>query len=85
MRAELVFSADGTGRGLYTEAVDLAAIGRLRVSRASRVEFDNRAGLWRVYPPRGGEALFSHRSRRACIEWEHTHPDQLRTAAQRQA
>ncbi len=78
MRAELVFGADGRGRGLYTEAVDLAAIGRLRISRASRVEFDNDAGLWRVYPPRGAAALFSHRSRGKCIQWEHEHPERLR-------
>lgn len=71
-------------RGLYTEALDLSAIGRLRVSRASRVEYDNRTGLWRVHPPRGGEPLFASRSRETCLAWERANPDKL-AAAQRQA
>lgn len=67
----LTFSADGKGRGLYTEAVDLSRIGRLSIRRATRIEFDNAAGEWKVYLPDSDEALYSSPSRSGCIGWEH--------------
>ena len=45
--------SDGTVQGLYTEAIDLTAVGRLRIERASTIEFDNPAQLWRVFDRRG--------------------------------
>ncbi len=66
----LIFTADGRGHGLHTERIRLERIGELHIERASRVEFDNRAGLWRVLPPHGHDPLFSHPSRRICLDWE---------------
>ena len=32
---EIIFQTDGTGRCLYTEAIDLSAVGRLAIARAT--------------------------------------------------
>jgi len=60
---------DGTVFGLYTEAIDLAALGPLRIERASTIEFDNPSQLWRVFDRRG-RCVFSDASRDACLGWE---------------
>jgi len=65
----LVFRADGTGHGLYTETIDLTRLGRLRIERATTVEFDNRQQIWRV-KDRKGFALFTSPSRETCLAWE---------------
>ncbi len=51
----LRITADGRIRGLWTDAVDFAAIGHTRVRRASHVEFDERRQMWYVREavPRG--------------------------------
>ena len=69
----LTFTPDGAGHGLYTEALDLAAIGTLSVRRATRIEFDEKAQYWRVYPARGRRALFNSPSREECLTWERRH------------
>ena len=66
----LTFTPDGTGHGLYTEAIDLDRIGILSIRRATRIEFDDRAQYWRVYPARGRAALFNSPSREECLAWE---------------
>jgi len=60
---------DGTVRGLYTEAIDLTLVGQLRIARASTIEFDNAAQLWRVFDRRG-RCIHSAVSRTKCLEWE---------------
>ena len=42
---EMVIQADGTVRCLYDEAIDLAALGPLRIERGSHVE-PNPGGRW---------------------------------------
>ena len=68
-QASIVFGADGTGRGLYTEVIDLTHLGRLRVERATTIEFDNRRQVWRVND-RTGFTLFTSPSRETCLDWE---------------
>ncbi len=60
---------DGTVEGLYTEAIELHALGRLRMRRATSIEFDEDAQLWRVLQPDGRE-LHAARSREDCLRWE---------------
>lgn len=67
---EIIFQTDGTGRGLYTEAIDLSAVGRLAVARATTIEFDAAAQRWVVRTPEGVER-FRHARREACVAWEH--------------
>ncbi len=76
--AAVIFAPCGTGRGLYTEAIDLGAIGALTIQRATTIEFDNDARYWRVRDP-AGFALFNSPSRQACLEWERRHLDRRET------
>jgi hypothetical protein len=66
----LTFTPDGTGHGLYTEALELGRIGILSIRRATRIEFDDRAQYWRVYLVHGRVALFNSPTRQECLEWE---------------
>jgi hypothetical protein len=59
-------------RCFYTEAIDLAQIGRLEVQRASTVEFNARNQQWEVRDP-VGLLLYSHPSRSTCLAWEQEH------------
>jgi hypothetical protein len=63
------FQPDGTGAGLYTEAIDLKQIGRLEMSRASQIEFNPESQQWEVFDFTG-HLLFADASRGACLRWE---------------
>jgi hypothetical protein len=65
----ITFTPDGRGSALYTEAIDLAALGALSITRATTIEFDNASGYWRVRD-NTGFALFNSPSRQACLDWE---------------
>ena len=65
----LHFSPDGAAAGLYTEVIDLHTIGRLEITRASSVEFNDGSQEWEVFDFLGVRQ-FSHRSRQACLDWE---------------
>ena len=68
MHTVITFSPNGTGSCLYTELIDLHSIGRLEVSRASTIEFNNQTQRWEVKNQRG-RTLFFARSWSACLEW----------------
>ncbi len=72
----LIFTLDGLGRGLHTEAIDLEAIGNLNIERASLVEFDNQSQHWTVRLPKGRDVLYRHPSRQACLDWERHYLEQ---------
>ena len=63
--AALLFLPDGTALGLYTEAIDLSALGRLTVKRASSIEFDNATQAWWVRLPKLGRVYCSPRGQPA--------------------
>ena len=67
--AAITFKPDGTGHGLYTEAIDLSRLGPLQIERATTIEFDNHSQVWRV-KDRSGQALFASASRERCLRWE---------------
>ena len=63
----ITFTPDGTGHGLYTEAIDLASLGTLAIRRATTIEYDNNTQYWRVRDPTGF-ALFNSSSRQECLD-----------------
>ena len=62
----------GFRRAQATEVIDLAKIGQLDITRATRVEFDVPTQRWEVYDFTGHQ-LFSNRSRQVCLDWERRH------------
>ncbi len=70
MHATITFNTNGTGSCLHTELIDLHSIGRLDITRATNIEFNNQTQHWEI-KDRRGTVLFSSRSRTACLTWEH--------------
>ena len=66
------FQPDGTGAGLYTEAIDLQQIGVLEICRASTIEFNPDTQQWEVFDYTGTQ-VFTDPSREACLRWERRH------------
>ena len=75
MTTTLTFTSDGLGHGLYTEAIDLGRIGRLAITRATTIEYDNHTQYWRV-KDHTGYALFNSPSRQECLDWERVYLEQ---------
>ena len=65
----VTFDPSGTARCLYTEVMDLNALGSLEIRRASTIEFNNQTQEWEVKSPEGS-LLYSHASRAMCLNWE---------------
>ena len=66
----LTFQSGGVVTGLYTEAIPLAEIGALQITRLTNIEFNDSAQQWEVRD-RAGIRIFAHASRARCLEWEH--------------
>ena len=71
MKSTLRFTPGGQIDCLYTEAIDLHALGRLQVVRATDIRFDDSNQLWDVHDADNGTVIFSHASRNECLRWEH--------------
>ncbi len=71
----LTFTENGEGHCLYTEAIELAAIGPLTLRRATTIEFKETSQQWEVRDA-GGALLHTHASREECLAWEHRHFNQ---------
>ncbi len=70
MLSVIDFTEQGQGKCLYTEAVDLRTLGRLRCERASLLEFNDQSQQWEVAEPDSARVLFTHPSRDKCLQWE---------------
>ena len=60
---ELVVDAGGSVRCIYGEELDLRALGRLQITRASHVEPDRDGFWWADMGPSGGLVLGPYGSR----------------------
>ena len=71
MNSTLRFDPSGHIGCLYTEAIDLRVLGRLKVVRATDIRFNDSTQQWDVHEANTGQVLFSHISRTECLRWEH--------------
>lgn len=70
----IMVDEDGDVHTLYTEEVDLRAIGRIEnVHRASHVIFDEASQEWTVKCAITGRVVHNDPSREAAIAWEIEH------------
>lgn len=69
---ELIIDPAGGVRCIYEEAIDLAALGKLTITRASHVEPDEEGKWWADMAPVGGPRLgpFEKRSEALAVELE---------------
>ena len=70
MKATLRFDQAGQVGCLYTEAIDLRAIGKLQITRATDIRFNPTTQQWDVHEHATGKVLFSNPSRTQCLAWE---------------
>ena len=70
MTTTLRFTPGGQIDCLYTEAIDLRALGRLEVVRATEIAFDPEEQRWEVRSALYDGLLFAHPSRAECLRWE---------------
>ena len=70
MTSTLRFDPGGSIDCLYTEAIDLRALGRLHVVRATDIRFNDSTQQWDVHDADTGKRLHSDPSREACLVWE---------------
>ena len=69
MNLTIQFSPNRTAHCLWTEAISLHDLGRFKITRATKTEFNNMTQHWEVID-RKGKVRFFARSRCACLEWE---------------
>jgi hypothetical protein len=69
MNIQISFTPDGGAHCLWTDAISLHELGRLKLTRASNIEFNNFTQHWEV-KDRRGKVRFIARSRSAWLEWE---------------
>jgi len=67
---ELVVGVDGVARCIYDEALDLRAIGTLKITRASHVEPDADGFWWADMGPVDGPVLGPYGSRTEALRAE---------------
>ena len=68
---DLVVDRRGVARGVYAEAIDLAALGPVAIRRASHVEPDAGGRWWADLAPVGGPVLGPFAGRGAALAAEH--------------
>ena len=67
---ELIVDAGGDVRCIYDEALDLRALGKLQITRASHVEPDSDGNWWADMGPVGGPVLGPFESRSEALRAE---------------
>ena len=67
---ELVVAVDGGVRCIYDESLDLRALGKLQITRASHVEPDLDGNWWADMGPVGGPVLGPFGSRSEALQAE---------------
>ena len=84
---EIIIAANGQGRCVYGEAIDLTTLGQLEIHRGSHVEPDEQGCWWADLCPVSGPRLgpFDRRSQALAAEREWLEANWLTTAPANQA
>jgi len=69
MNIQISFNPNGSAHCLWTDAIPLHELGRLEITRASSIEFNNSTQHWEVKDHKG-KVQFISKSRTACLDWE---------------
>ena len=70
MKTTLRFGPAGLVDCLYTEAIDLRALGKLEITRATDIRYDHASQQWQVSAPESDAVIFRSPSRSECLAWE---------------
>lgn len=70
MKTTLRFDPCGQVDCLYTEAIDLRALGKLEITRATDIRFNETSQQWEVHKAETDVVIYSHTSRSECLAWE---------------
>jgi hypothetical protein len=70
VKTTLRFDPCGQVDCLYTEAIDLRALGKLEITRATDIRFNETSQQWEVHDAETDTVIFSHISRTECLAWE---------------
>jgi hypothetical protein len=70
MKTTLRFDPAGQVDCLYTEAIDLQKLGKLEITRATDIRFEETSQQWQVHDAESDAVLFSNTSRCECLAWE---------------
>jgi hypothetical protein len=70
MKTTLRFDSGGQVECLYTEAIDLRELGKLTITRATDIRFEESSQQWKVHEAETDTVLFSNPSRSECLVWE---------------
>ena len=68
---DLIIDPAGNARAVYSETIDLAALGPIRITRASHVEPDKQGHWTADLGPVGGPVLGPFRLRSEALSTEH--------------
>jgi hypothetical protein len=73
MGTKIELDENGSASMLYDDKIDLRDFGKVKVKRASRIEFDDISQQWYVISARTGRYLKSFTSREDALTWEKQH------------
>lgn len=70
MKTTLRFDTAGLVGCLYTEEIDLRVLGKLAITRATDIRFNETSQQWEVHDAETDAVHFHNPSRSECLAWE---------------
>ena len=78
MTMRIAFTPKGDMKFLHVEGVGIEKLSPLvNITRWSNIEFNNQRQVWQVKKVGEDKVLFTNKSRKKCVIWEHAHFDAL--------
>lgn len=78
MRIPIRITPEGKIYGMFPDSMDLRKLGRVKVSRLSHVEFNDRAQAWTIYSCLDKRYLmFAFKTRKAALAYERKYMESM--------